>query len=58
MDPSNPTKVKTALNCSTCHQPHGSAKPGLLVKDQADNLDFCKTCHVNGLDLKFIPGGK
>jgi predicted CXXCH cytochrome family protein len=52
MDPANPTKVKTQMSCLTCHQAHGSAKPGLLVKDQANNMDFCKTCHVNGLDLK------
>jgi predicted CXXCH cytochrome family protein len=52
MDPANPEKVKTPLNCLSCHQSHGSAKAALLVKDQSDNIDFCKTCHINGLDLK------
>lgn len=47
MDPTNITKVKTAINCLTCHQPHASAQPGLLVKDQANNAAFCATCHTN-----------
>lgn len=46
MDPNDLTKVKTAINCLTCHQPHASAQPDLLVKDQAFNQDFCKTCHT------------
>jgi len=58
MDPTNPSNVRVALNCSSCHQPHSSAKASLLVKDQADNIDFCKSCHINGLDLKSIRGGK
>lgn len=62
MDPANPGKVKTQMNCLTCHQAHGSAKLGLLIKDQAANFDFCKGCHANGLDLKSIrsapTGGK
>jgi len=45
MDPNNPEKVKTQLNCATCHQPHSSAQPNLLVKDQATNTAFCDTCH-------------
>lgn len=59
VDPSDVTKVKTALNCLSCHQAHSSAKPGLLVKDQANNYEFCKSCHVNGLNLKSVrTGGK
>lgn len=59
MDLKDPTKVKTPLNCLSCHQAHGSAKADLLVKDQANNVEFCKTCHANGLDLKSIrTGGK
>ena len=38
-------KVITAINCLTCHQPHSSAKPDLLVKDQENNQAFCYTCH-------------
>jgi len=57
MDPAT-GKVKTPMNCLTCHQPHGSAKPDLLVKDQASNMDFCKTCHANGLDLKATRGAQ
>jgi predicted CXXCH cytochrome family protein len=41
MDPTDITKVKVAINCLTCHQPHASAQPGLLVKDQANNSLFC-----------------
>ncbi len=46
------SKVVSAISCASCHQPHASAKPDLLVKDQANNMDFCKTCHANALDLK------
>ena len=45
MDPSDLTKVLKPMNCLTCHQPHSSSKPGLLVKDQANNMAFCMTCH-------------
>jgi predicted CXXCH cytochrome family protein len=45
MDPADNTKVRVAINCSTCHQPHASAQPDLLVKDQANNTAFCDTCH-------------
>ena len=52
-DVTNPaTKAVTQISCLTCHQAHGSAKPGLLVKDQANNMDFCKTCHADGFNLK------
>jgi len=52
MDPSDATKVKTEINCLTCHQPHSSTQAGLLAKDQANNMAFCDTCHKNRLDLK------
>jgi len=52
MDPENPTKVKTQLNCLTCHQPHSSTQAGLLVKDQANNMAFCDTCHKNRFEMK------
>lgn len=42
------TNKPVAINCLTCHQPHASAKPGLLVKDQEANMAFCKTCHAEG----------
>jgi predicted CXXCH cytochrome family protein len=45
MDPTNITKVQTQISCLTCHQPHSSAQPDLLVKDQTNNLAFCVTCH-------------
>ena len=51
------SKVVTPLGCASCHQPHASARPGLLVKDQADDAAFCKTCHTNGLDLKSTRAG-
>ncbi len=46
MDPGDVTKVKTAINCATCHQPHASAQPNLLVHDQANNIIFCAKCHT------------
>ncbi|MGB9253392.1 MAG: cytochrome c3 family protein [Candidatus Korobacteraceae bacterium] len=52
MDPADITKVKTHIDCMTCHQPHSSAQPDLLVKDQANNMAFCDTCHKNRLTLK------
>jgi predicted CXXCH cytochrome family protein len=45
MDPTDITKVRAALNCLTCHDAHASAKPGMLVNDQEDNLAFCSKCH-------------
>jgi len=51
------TKAVIPMNCLSCHQPHASAKPGLLAKDQANNIEFCRTCHANGLDLKDIRSG-
>lgn len=47
MDPTDITKVHEKLDCLTCHQPHSSAQPGLLAKDQANNMAFCSTCHKN-----------
>jgi len=51
MDPANQSKVKTPLSCLSCHQPHASAQPGLLVKDQQNNMAFCDTCHKNRLNM-------
>jgi predicted CXXCH cytochrome family protein len=45
MDPGDTTKVRVAINCCSCHQPHASAERNLLVKDQANNLMFCASCH-------------
>jgi predicted CXXCH cytochrome family protein len=45
MDPNDISKVKTAMNCMTCHQPHASAQPDLLAKDQVNNAAFCASCH-------------
>ena len=50
MDPSNLNKVLKSVNCLSCHQPHSSAQPDLLVKDQANNMAFCVTCHTNLVD--------
>jgi len=47
MDPDDVTKVRVAINCTSCHQPHSSAQPNLLVKDQANGLVFCASCHKN-----------
>ncbi len=45
MDPDDITKVRVAINCSSCHQPHSSAERNLLVKDQPNNIMFCAGCH-------------
>lgn len=45
MDPTDNSKVRVALNCATCHQPHASAQSNLLVNDQANNIMFCAGCH-------------
>ena len=59
-DVMNPkTKALIAMNCLTCHQPHAGNERGMLVKDQANDLNFCRTCHINGLDLMDVRvGGK
>ncbi len=51
MDPSNVGKVKAKLGCLTCHQPHASLEPGLLVKDQSNNMAFCDNCHKNRMNM-------
>jgi len=44
-DPTDMTKLRAQINCLSCHQPHASAQPDLLVKDQANNMQFCSSCH-------------
>ena len=51
MDPTDQSKVKTPLSCLSCHQPHASAKPDLLIKDEANNVQFCDNCHKNRLNM-------
>jgi len=34
------------INCLTCHQPHSSAEPNLLVGDQRADMNFCVKCHT------------
>jgi predicted CXXCH cytochrome family protein len=47
MEADDVSKVRVAINCLSCHQPHSSAKPNLLVKDQVNNAAFCASCHKN-----------
>ena len=49
MDPADVTKVLKPLNCGSCHQPHSSAKAGLLINDQSNNSEFCERCHKGTL---------
>ena len=58
MDPTDQSKVKTPLSCLSCHQPHASAQPDLLVNDQVNNMAFCDNCHKNRLDMKQMPLAK
>ena len=46
VDPTNMSRVLKPINCLTCHQPHSGAKQGMLVKDQANDMAFCMTCHA------------
>jgi predicted CXXCH cytochrome family protein len=45
VDPTDTTKIHAKIDCLSCHQPHSSAQPDLLIKDQANNLAFCSSCH-------------
>ena len=36
------------MNCLSCHQPHASKNPGLLVNDEEPNMTFCNRCHTQG----------
>ena len=59
MDPKNPGKIATQINCLSCHQPHAGGAEAMLVKDQPSNMQFCKSCHNNPLNLKAVQvGGK
>ena len=57
MDLKNPGRIATQMNCLSCHQPHAGASSGMLAKDQSNNMDFCKGCHTNPLDLKSVKSG-
>jgi predicted CXXCH cytochrome family protein len=53
------TKELIHMDCLTCHQPHSGNEPGMLVKDQKNDMKFCQTCHINGTDLLDVRvGGK
>ena len=45
VDPADITKLRAQINCLSCHQPHASAQPDLLAKDQVNNAAFCASCH-------------
>jgi predicted CXXCH cytochrome family protein len=51
------TRTVVTMTCLTCHQPHAGKEPGILVKDQKNDMNFCKSCHVNGLDLSEVKIG-
>ena len=39
--------------CTTCHNPHDSAEPKLLVQPMKD---LCTSCHPDKIDFKYIHG--
>lgn len=43
------TKIKTAINCLSCHQPHAGAARAMLAKDQKPTLEFCRGCHKGSI---------
>jgi predicted CXXCH cytochrome family protein len=45
VDPTDITKTHAQIHCLSCHQPHSSAQADLLIKDQANNMVFCSSCH-------------
>jgi predicted CXXCH cytochrome family protein len=51
------TKAPISMSCLTCHQPHAGNQQAMLVKDQKNNMNFCGSCHVNGLDLTDVRMG-
>lgn len=53
------THATYKMNCLTCHQPHASNEPNMLVKDQKNDMNFCRSCHKNQMDLSDVEtGGK
>jgi len=42
------TRTMVPITCLTCHQAHAGNDAGMLVKDQAPNMAFYKTCHQEG----------
>jgi predicted CXXCH cytochrome family protein len=44
-DPDDPNKVKTEINCLTCHQAHAGDARAMLVNEQRPGAAFCRTCH-------------
>jgi len=51
------THTTFSMNCLTCHAPHSGNQPGMLVKDQKNDMNFCKSCHGNGVDLTAVQAG-
>jgi predicted CXXCH cytochrome family protein len=43
------TKIKTAINCLSCHQPHAGGARAMLIKDQKPGLEFCRGCHKGSI---------
>ena len=54
LDPTHPGEAAFTITCLTCHQPHAGQQSGMLVKDQKNNMDFCRSCHNNMLDMKSV----
>jgi len=53
------TKAPVHMDCLSCHQPHSGDQPGMLVKDQKNDMKFCNTCHINPMNLMDVQiGGK
>ncbi len=48
-DLSDISKIRTPINCLSCHQPHASASRALLAKDQKPGLEFCRGCHKGSI---------
>ena len=49
-DPVDQTKVKSAMNCMTCHQPHAGGARAMPVKDSKPGLQFCRGCHKGQIE--------
>lgn len=44
IDRSDPEK-KRPMTCLSCHQPHASSFPGMLVTDTGGSMPLCSRCH-------------
>lgn len=50
IDRGDPEK-KRPMGCTSCHQPHAGAGPGLYVTNTAGNMPLCSRCHGGNIGV-------